>query len=903
MCSKFHAVGGSLKYFAVVVHLAFFLCPAGGAHGDLTRSGRFAADNDRLVSSKQSAGAMIMKRLLPNTLLQPYGAVISTIEAGVVNPASVSGVTTRVSVDNLGQFGNFDSERASISNDGRYVAFQSMASNLVPGDTNIRMDIFVHDRQTAVTTRVSVANNGAEGNGHSALPSISGDGRYVAFQSDANNLVPGDTNVRTDVFVRDRIGGTTIRVSVASDGTQGNGASNSPAISADGHYVTFTSHSDNLVLCDTNNAQDVFLHDRLSAVTTRVSVGTGGDEADNSSSLPAINANGRYVVFASRATNLVPGDTNGVQDIFVRDTTMATTSRVSVATSGTQANGQSSLPTISADGVFVAFASAADNLVTGDTNTHQDIFVRNRLSGETTRVNVASGGVQANKVSDKPAISADGRHIAFVSYANNLVPDDTNEIEDIFVHDRVRGETTRASLAHDGSQANDVSSNPAISADGRFVAFDSRDDGLVPGALWSMYQIYVHDCAAMIPSPPVVVEYYPRGEDVRRGVPIVLNFDQGMNRTSVENNLVIDPAKTGTFTWSNGNRTVVFRPNAPFVANRLHRVTLTRSARSLAGVQMGVAHAWTFRTGGLIEPEKPQVVSHSPVGEGVLRSAPVVITFDQPMTRFSVENHLTVDPPKEGTFSWSSDSRTVTFRPNAPFVANRLHRVTLARFARSLSGEQMGAAHIWSFRTGGLIHPGPPVVTDHSPRGENVLRSAPIVITFDQGMNRASVQNNLVIDPPKEGTFTWSDAGRTVTFRPNAPFVANRLHRVTLTRSARSLLGVQMGTAYTWTFRTGAQINPASLAMTAAAAPARDGTVQVVVNLSAPARVRVQILNIAGRTVGLIPEQDLADGVNTLLWNGRSLTGTAAPPGQYLLTVEAFTETGERISCIAPLQR
>jgi Tol biopolymer transport system component len=229
----------------------------------------------------------------------------------------LTGQTTRVSVASDGAQGNGDSECPSISADGRYVAFASLASNLVPGDTNGRMDIFVHDRLTGQTTRVSVASDGTEGNGDSGFPSISADGRYVAFASLASNLVPGDTNGTWDVFVHDRLTGQTTRVSVASGGAQGNGDSRFPSISADGRYVAFQSYASNLVPGDTNGVLDVFVHDRLTGQTTRVSVASDGTQGDSYSFGSSISADGRYVAFASYASNLVPGDTNGWADVFV----------------------------------------------------------------------------------------------------------------------------------------------------------------------------------------------------------------------------------------------------------------------------------------------------------------------------------------------------------------------------------------------------------------------------------------------------------------------------------------------------------------------------------------------------------------------------------------------------------
>ncbi len=351
--------------------------------------------------------------------------------------ASGSGVTSRVSVASDGRQGNFDSQtfRApAMSADGRFVAFESSASNLVAGDTNGRYDVFVRDRLAGVTRRVSVGAGGQANNG-SDSPAISADGRFVAFYSDASNLVAGDTNGRSDVFVRDRLAGVTRRVSVGAGG-QANSESFGPAISADGRFVAFYSYASNLVAGDTNGRSDVFVRDRLAGVTRRVSVGAGG-QANSDSFGPAISADGRFVAFDSSASNLVVGDTNGTFDVFVRDRLAGVTRRVSVGAGG-QANSDSLSPAISADGRFVAFESNASNLVAGDTNATDDVFVRDRLAGVTRRVSVGAGG-QANSSSGSPAISANGRSVAYTSNASNLVRGDTNGAQDVFVRDPLLG--------------------------------------------------------------------------------------------------------------------------------------------------------------------------------------------------------------------------------------------------------------------------------------------------------------------------------------------------------------------------------------------------------------------------------------------------------------------------------
>jgi len=223
-----------------------------------------------------------------------------------------------VNVDSAGNQSNGPSHGCLQSAGTRFVAFHSIADNLVPGDTNGAPDAFVHDLRKGRTTRVSVDSTGAEANLGAGFPATTPDGRYVAFESASDNLVPGDTNDSTDVFVHDRLSGQTSRVSIASSGQEGQGASCKPQISADGRYVAFSSEANNLVPHDTNARIDVFVHDRWTGRTLRASVSSTGAQGNGWSDLPSISPDGSYVVFSSKADNLVPGDTNGEVDVFIR---------------------------------------------------------------------------------------------------------------------------------------------------------------------------------------------------------------------------------------------------------------------------------------------------------------------------------------------------------------------------------------------------------------------------------------------------------------------------------------------------------------------------------------------------------------------------------------------------------
>jgi Tol biopolymer transport system component len=392
---------------------------------------------------------------------------------------AASARTELVSVSSSGEQGDNDSSPTAVSADGRYVAFSSDASNLVAGDTNGTEDVFVRDRELGTTKRVSVSSAGEQGNDESLEPAISPDGRYVAFTSGASNLVAGDTNGNWDVFVRDRTLGTTKRVSVSSTGREGNGRSWQPALSADGRYVAFISRAKNLVPRDPK-WYDVFVRDRKRHTTEKVSVSSHERPGNRKSATPTISANGRYVAFTSQAMNLVPGGRTRhfKPDVFVRDRRLGTTRRVSVSSRGHEGNEASFEPAISADGRYVAFTSDASNLAPRDPKWG-DVFVRDRKRHTTRRVSVSSTGQPGNNESYQPAISADGRYVAFGSLASSLVSGDTKGTEDVFVRDRELDTTRRVSVSSTREPANNLSAGPAISADGRYVVFYSYATNLV----------------------------------------------------------------------------------------------------------------------------------------------------------------------------------------------------------------------------------------------------------------------------------------------------------------------------------------------------------------------------------------------------------------------------------------
>ncbi len=372
---------------------------------------------------------------------------------------------------------------AAFSGDGRFLVFSSAANNITPDDHNDGRDVFIKNLKTGVIRLVSVAADGGTPDGSSFNPALSGDGRYVVFESTASNLVPGDDNFGVDVFVRDLETGTTTLVSVNAAGTgTADSDSFSPVISANGRYVAFESYADDLVDGDRNGAADVYVRDLWSGTTTLVSVNSSGTGAGDSDSFtPVLSVDGRYVAFTSYADDLAPGDNNGMLNVFVRDLATGVTFLVSANAAGASGNDSSDGPVLTPDGRYIAFTSYASDLVVGDSNGTQDVFLRDLLTGTTVLVSMGAGGAgSGNDASFLPALSADGRYVAFQSLASDLVAGDANGMSDVFVRDVVAGSTTLASVNASGTgSGRGSSSQPVLSLDGRFIAFVSDASDLV----------------------------------------------------------------------------------------------------------------------------------------------------------------------------------------------------------------------------------------------------------------------------------------------------------------------------------------------------------------------------------------------------------------------------------------
>ncbi len=387
-------------------------------------------------------------------------------------------VPTRVSVSSAGEQGNDASYFGHLSKSARFVAFSSDADDLVSNDTNEKTDVFWHDRYTGQTRRVSLSTNGTEGDGRSFAGGVTKNGRVVVFWSHATNLVAGDTNGVEDVFLHDVRNGETTRINLGARGVQADGVSRSPSMSDDGRWIAYHSGASNLVPGDTNGETDIFLYAAETGLTTRV--GQPADaQSDGSSLAPKVSANGRFLAFESMATNLVPSDTNGTMDAFVFDQRSGTLTRVSVSSAGEEGDSQSRTPRIAPKGRFVVYHSLATNLVAGDSNDDFDSFMHDMKTGETTRVSVSSQGVEGNGDSFASALSRNGRFVLLTSRAANLVEGDTNESADVFVHDRRHGTTTRITRGLDGQEPNADVFAKAMSANGRYVLVGTEASNLV----------------------------------------------------------------------------------------------------------------------------------------------------------------------------------------------------------------------------------------------------------------------------------------------------------------------------------------------------------------------------------------------------------------------------------------
>jgi Tol biopolymer transport system component len=406
----------------------------------------------------------------------------------------------------------------SLSADGNLVVFESLADNLVPGDTNGKRDIFLRDRVAQTTRRISVDSSGAEANGDSFNPEVSGDGRFVVFRSFASNLTSWGAGGHSHIFVHELATGVTTHESRSATAI-GDGDSVEPHLSADGRFVVFASLAKNLVTGDTNNYSDVFLRDRIADSIVRVSVEPNGKQGVYASIYPSISGNGSHVAFATPLAYGDPNDTVDHMDVVIRDLATGTYTSVSVATYGTYGNDDSIKPVVSNDGTRVLFLSKASNFIPGDTAYRsEDAFVRDLVAGTTSAVNVDSDGrffdEQSNAHLWHATLSSDGRCAAFDTILP-ILPDDAWDGIDVYLRDLETPLTTRQSLAFDLSPGDGDSTEGALDFDGSSVAFASLATNLVPGGTDGQKLIFVRDR----PMADATWSNYGAGWPGTRGIP------------------------------------------------------------------------------------------------------------------------------------------------------------------------------------------------------------------------------------------------------------------------------------------------------------------------------------------------------------------------------------------------
>jgi PKD repeat protein len=462
------------------------------------------------VSHAWTASGVYPVRLTVTDAGGTTGSSLAQVIVNGTSPTPSGWLTERISTSSSGVQASGDSVVPRLSADGRYVAFESTASNLVPLDLNGVVDVFVKDLATGAVERVSVTSTGEEAAPDlnrlgSRAPSLSADGRFVAFYSYADNLVAGDVNGWPDTFVHDRQTGVTERVSVSSTGEQGNHNSGFAVLSADGRFVAFGSMASNLVP-EGNGLGNVYVRDRLTGTTELVSAAADGTPGANDSGAPSISADGRFVAFDSRARNLVAQDIGLWWESFVRDRETGTVEVVSLTDAGYIVGHNGNRASMSSDGRFVAFESAFP-VTADDGNGRPDIFVRDRQAGTTTRVSVSTFGAEGDAASVYPAISPDGRWVAFHSTSSNLVADDANRTGplpagvDVFLHDRETGVTERASVTTEGVEALPDAGLHAFASVGAggAVAFYSNATNLVPDDTNGSVDVFVHRRPALLP--------------------------------------------------------------------------------------------------------------------------------------------------------------------------------------------------------------------------------------------------------------------------------------------------------------------------------------------------------------------------------------------------------------------
>ena len=737
---------------------------------------------------------------------------------------------TLVSVASSGEQGNHNSWVGDVSADGRHVVFSSFAENLDPGYFPWSGGVYVRDLTSGTTSLVSLSMTGQAAYSRDWSPCISDDGRCVAFSALSADLVPGDTNRQYDVFVHDRQTGQTTRVSVSSTGEEADGKSFGPSISADGRYVAFESLSSNLVPTEANGHADVFVRDRQTGTTTCASVSSAGALANRRCEYPAISADGRFVAFQSQATNLVDGDTNGDYDIFVHDVTTGTMTRASVSSTGAQGNRGSVHPSVSADGRYVAFTSSATDLAPGNPDGSRSVFIRDRVAGTTALLRLPRAADQEQAKPWKARISGDGRWVAFES-STGLVPNDRNRSQDVYVADRLTGTPVLVSVSIKGAGGNNWSHTPAISADGRFVVFGSAARDLVEGDRNGMGDTFVARLAESRTRP----ELWWAGTD---GF-----LDDGVQPDRT------DPDR-GTFKF---RVKITDQDDGPLRKQRLmiRRLDGPDSWKGLEPVQLG--HLEGALAAGAIYGATTKLPN------GVYRYRFSVTDEDGPA--IGAPDQWQIGPRRAGTpfLYWSQKRgyKTDGVNPNkGPVGSTFILKVVYADGA----GDAPTHRRLLIRRNGGLWR-------SLEMRG---------VEGGDRRLGKL-YRKDVAVDKPGQYAyrFDFRDATGPATGEP------------TEWRRLGAVTGDGAGSG---------QVTAMSVMSTPAGA-------QVVFSLSTAAGVHARVLNLAGRPVKtLCTGRDCEAGANTLVWNATSDQGLRAPDGTYLVEVVARDEEGHETRGLAQVR-
>jgi len=424
-------------------------------------------------------------------------------------------VTSLVSIAENGTQSDADVMPGDVSNDGRFVVFTTTSKKLVPGTTTSKQHVYLVDRATGAVELISVGNDGAEANQDALRPRISGDGRWVVFETLASNLDQDDTNGRLDCYLYDRDEEWLERVSLGANDGEGNGDSFRPVVSDDGDWILFSSFANNLITGDDNGTADVFIRDRQTGTTRLVSSALDGTVASDYSEAADLSADGRYALFQSAAKDMVAGSIAGWNKIMLRDLQLGVTEQASLQSDGLFPAGECRFARMSADARWITFASSVHTIVPGDSNQREDVFLRDRQLATTERVNIGPNGEQDDVGGSYARPSDDGRFILFESSATVFAPSDTNDNGDVFLRDRRRATTRHVSLSTDGKSSKLGCGEISISGDGHVLLFRAGGDELDPADHNGRLDAYVHDRGPADAS----VASYGSGHPGRYGVP------------------------------------------------------------------------------------------------------------------------------------------------------------------------------------------------------------------------------------------------------------------------------------------------------------------------------------------------------------------------------------------------